>query len=566
MKRNEILTALKSGDPDVMISAAKAAQETGDETLLPEIREALESGQFPGSVRYHVRKAYNQILEACKRRIEADETLETGPEIPLKTSLDALSLDHPDPTRRMAALRSAAALGNPAIVPHLVAMLQNEVNPQVIATCLKTLGRLGNYPEVSGVLKPYLGSEDERIRANCVEAYEFLGDPGCVRDLAPLLKDRDNRVKANTVKALWNFGQHDVMTHLVEMLESGDEWSRDSAIHALGYIRSQKSRILLRKALSDPSETIRSAASQALVRLEAEERAAHASSSGVGIMESLSGLALILAVVAVTAYLVIDSLYTGQAREGRQTSGTPTIARPPTPPAADLPDPERALFHFTNAAFHFERGDMVKAAEECGAAISLDDGQAKYHLLMGRIDERVGDNQGAVKRFRKAMSLDSAMIEAREALGRVLVEIKSFGEALPILETISRERPNVSTLSSLGLCEASLGMTMEASNHLMKALKMAPGNPQVENAMGVLAGKTGNLEKAIEHFKKAVEADPTRVNTHMNLAMSLVESGRLMEAAPILKRIILMAPRTWDAREAMDALGKIGSGDGSFRK
>ncbi len=63
-----------------------------------------------------------------------------------------------------------------------------EPDPQVRAVVIMGLGKIGG-PSVAGMLVSYLKDQDDRVRANAVEAMQFVGDQSLINDIIPCLYD-----------------------------------------------------------------------------------------------------------------------------------------------------------------------------------------------------------------------------------------------------------------------------------------------------------------------------------------------------------------------------------------
>ncbi len=72
---------------------------------------------------------------------------------------------------------------------------------------------------------------------------------------------------------------------------------------------------------------------------------------------------------------------------------------------------------------------------------------------------------------------------------------------------------------------------MEASaRKLEEALHLAPQNPDVLEALGVIYGRLNRFDEAIELMKKLAGVDPDNVMAHTNLSQFYVRKGMIQEA------------------------------------
>jgi tetratricopeptide (TPR) repeat protein len=69
-----------------------------------------------------------------------------------------------------------------------------------------------------------------------------------------------------------------------------------------------------------------------------------------------------------------------------------------------------------------------------------------------------------------------------------------------------------------------------AESHANAALALHPDYPRPHEILGDIFMGKGKAEKAVEAFRRAIELEPARANTHMKLGMALMKVGRTGEA------------------------------------
>ena len=93
-----------------------------------------------------------------------------------------------------------AARCNPEVVEVFVARLRVEAEPFVVDRLLELLGAVTPAERVQDVLKPYVESEDPRVRSKASKLYAYV--TGDAQWAAQFLGNDDPRVTANVVEAL----------------------------------------------------------------------------------------------------------------------------------------------------------------------------------------------------------------------------------------------------------------------------------------------------------------------------------------------------------------------------
>jgi protein O-mannosyl-transferase len=79
------------------------------------------------------------------------------------------------------------------------------------------------------------------------------------------------------------------------------------------------------------------------------------------------------------------------------------------------------------------------------------------------------------------------------------------------------------------------------------ALKLDPTNPRALGCLGELAQRRGDKPAALGYYAAAIKSDPTHTPTRVNFAVTLAQSGRLIEARVELERTTQLAPQSSEA-------------------
>lgn len=82
-----------------------------------------------------------------------------------------------------------------------------------------------------------------------------------------------------------------------------------------------------------------------------------------------------------------------------------------------------------------------------------------------------------------------------------------------------------------------------AQRAFRRGLELAPGDPELHNALGWSLFQDGRPGEAVVEYEAALAADPKLAKAHNNLALALVEIGRLPEAAGHFKASLEIEPR-----------------------
>jgi len=147
------------------------------------------------------------------------------------------------------------------------------------------------------------------------------------------------------------------------------------------------------------------------------------------------------------------------------------------------------------------------------------------HFQAGKLFSRLGDRRSAVAEYRKAIDLDPRFIEARHRLG---VELYLAGDAQEALKELRRAslisadyRKAYEIHFAEGLALLSLNRTGEAMGRFEQTVQARPTFAPVHNEMGKILLAREEYDAAIDHFVKAIGADPkSEYARRLQVAMS----------------------------------------------
>jgi tetratricopeptide (TPR) repeat protein len=96
------------------------------------------------------------------------------------------------------------------------------------------------------------------------------------------------------------------------------------------------------------------------------------------------------------------------------------------------------------------------------------------------------------------------------------------------------------------------GRLEEAQKYIGEAMKLAPGNPDVLYAQGMLYMRQSNWEQAQTTLEKASRMDPNQPRILAALGMNLVNQKKFAEAIPLLEKSIQLQPASgWETEWAL---------------
>jgi tetratricopeptide (TPR) repeat protein len=249
-------------------------------------------------------------------------------------------------------------------------------------------------------------------------------------------------------------------------------------------------------------------------------------------------------------------------------------------PAAVRPDLERAYRHAQahpddatavgKLGMMLHAYDQHRAAEICyRTARALAQESLPWAYLLGRVQAELADHRGAIDSLRAALKIDSTYLPARAWLADVLMAKGDLGKSRAEYTALARDFPELAIAHyGLGRLEAMAGNVKPAVSHYQRAIEIAPqfGGAHYALALayrdngrddlaeshlqafrrwgarrplppdplfakvqslratardlleeGARLGRSGKIEESISLHLKAIEADPTAAQAHVNL-------------------------------------------------
>jgi len=182
-------------------------------------------------------------------------------------------------------------------------------------------------------------------------------------------------------------------------------------------------------------------------------------------------------------------------------------------------------------------------------------------LEQGRVEE-------AIRHSSEAVRIKPDYADAINALGASLYRAGKIDEAIGHYERALEIDSHVA-MAHLNLASAYLmkGDFAQAVWHYEMAEKtqdmIIPDDPNILNGIGYAFANSGEFEKAISLYYKALKIVPDSINIRLNLGFALVGSGRLEEAIKEYEEILFMRP---DNAVAHNSLGVIFSQQGKINQ
>jgi DNA-binding winged helix-turn-helix (wHTH) protein/tetratricopeptide (TPR) repeat protein len=255
-------------------------------------------------------------------------------------------------------------------------------------------------------------------------------------------------------------------------------------------------------------------------------------------------------------------------------------------------DDQEAYLSYLRGRHHWNarsEAGLKKAIHHFELAIARDPGYALAHAgladcytLLGSAGYAVLPAADALGRARaaalKALEADPELAEAHTSLALVRFRLDwDWAGAEEEFKHATDLNPGFASAHHFhGLFLAAMGRSQEAIERMEVAQQLDPLSPNLSTAAGRVRHFAGDLEGAVEQYRKTLDMDPNFPEAHFNLALVNVQLGRFAEAQAGIERAMQLAghrpvmvailgymhARAGDAGRAREALRELAEASG----
>jgi superkiller protein 3 len=265
-----------------------------------------------------------------------------------------------------------------------------------------------------------------------------------------------------------------------------------------------------------------------------------------------------------------------------------------------VPYLEKALGDGSDSAVALALGEAYARAGRREAALqyyeSLRNVESKnptFWFNLAVLRGAMNNPQGAEQAYRRVLELSPNDLDALNNLGLLLFRAKKYEEATVLFDKLAGLNPSsISAKVNLGSAAVNAGQTGKAVAAWKEVIKAEPGrtpirlqlanalwelgdvegaryhylqilgrdknHPEALNGIGLSHLRAGKLPQAEAAFRSAIEAKPTYVAAHNNLAITLERMGQRAEAIKILEKALKIAPDDPDVRANLERMRSSG--------
>lgn len=188
-----------------------------------------------------------------------------------------------------------------------------------------------------------------------------------------------------------------------------------------------------------------------------------------------------------------------------------------TRPELEVSDKDAAEYNLQLGVSYLRQGDLATAQAKLEKALEQDPSLSSAHAALGLVFERLGDNAGAEKHYRRAVSIKADDPDALNSLAVFLcLKKQDPAEALGLFDRalavpLSRVKYNrAMVFTNAGTCAKRVDLP-RAEQYLRSAVSADPNYQEALLQLGDVAFSRGNYLQSrafVERYLEAVPASP----------------------------------------------------------
>lgn len=221
---------------------------------------------------------------------------------------------------------------------------------------------------------------------------------------------------------------------------------------------------------------------------------------------------------------------------------------------------DQADIHYRLGEVHLRERNIPDALKELTRAVDLNPQNPDYHNALGLAYFFRGMKPEALKSFNRAISLDPSHSDARLNKSALHISERDWDKAIEESQAAVRNifyRTPEMAYNNIGWAYYNKGDYERAVEHYKKAVQANYNFSLAHYNMGLAYEKADRLREAIESYRAAVTVSPAYIDAYFNLGMALAKSKDRDAAAKAFEKVIELAPASDKGQSAREYIKLI---------
>ncbi len=221
---------------------------------------------------------------------------------------------------------------------------------------------------------------------------------------------------------------------------------------------------------------------------------------------------------------------------------------------------EQADIHYRLGEVHLMDRNIADALKELTKAVELQPDNANYRNALGYAYFVRGMGPEAHKAFDRAISLDPGLSDAHLNKSALYLEEGEWDRAISAASkaagNIFYKTPELA-YNNMGWAYYNKKDYRSAVEHYAKAVQANPGFALAYYNMGLACDKAERVKDAVEAYRTAVGIAPNFLEAYFNLGMALAKYKDKAGAIRAFEKVMELAPESDLAQSAKEYIGLI---------
>jgi tetratricopeptide (TPR) repeat protein len=210
--------------------------------------------------------------------------------------------------------------------------------------------------------------------------------------------------------------------------------------------------------------------------------------------------------------------------------------------AADV-DPTGTATHVATGIARAMQGRFEEAAEEYRLALEAEPDRLDVKVRLANVQARLGEHQEAEAGFRAVLEQSPDDVHALERYSELLLTLGRGAEAERLLrESTQRQPTNAQIAFQLGVVLYFMQNHDAAHEQFEAALAITPEDAGAHHYLGLLAQRAGDLPRAKKHWARAIEANPTFLDSFLALTDVTLKERDFSTAEGYIRAALRQSP------------------------
>jgi type IV pilus assembly protein PilF len=221
---------------------------------------------------------------------------------------------------------------------------------------------------------------------------------------------------------------------------------------------------------------------------------------------------------------------------------------------------DQSAIHYRLGVVHLNEKNLADALNELTKAVEIYPGDPSYHNALGLAYFAKGMNTEALASMDRALSIDHDYSEARVNKSAVYIVEQRWTEAVDEAKTAVKNifyRTPEYAYYNMGWAYYNTGELEKAVESYSKAVAANKSYAQAWYSMGLAYEKMNKSKDAVHSYEKAAAAFPGYLDAYFNMGIALVKAKDKPGAVKAFEKVIEIAPASEKAQSAREYIGLI---------